>query len=82
MKQYKFALDTGKEIIRIGDNVEYLIKGEAKPRNAQLVGLFTSVHPPHDVGVMFSDRPYYNSVMESDINYIKKEAAHDTDNDA
>lgn len=72
MAMYRLALDCGGELIRVGDKVEYHKRGEEDARLADLVGVFRSVHTPHEIHLNLSDRPYHCSVGVDELQLIHK----------
>lgn len=70
MDGYRLALDTGHEVIKIGDSIAVRLKGEDEPFICTLIGVFTSVHPPYEVRLQLSNRPYHMSIGADDITSI------------
>lgn len=71
---FKLALEHEGEIFQIGDVIEYKLKDEEADliHIAQLTSLFKSVFSPHEIHLTTSDRPYYISIKEDDLIFLRK----------
>jgi len=68
----KLALETGNGVIRQGEKVIFLVKGEEKPRKGTLNEVFTSIHEPHYICFGIAEEPCYISHSVDKIWFIDK----------
>ena len=66
----KLALETGAGVIRQGDSIIFLVKGEGELRKGTLNQVFTSVHRPHDICFGIAEEPYHKTHSIIDVEFI------------
>lgn len=71
----KLALETGNGIIRQGETIAFLVKGEKELRQGTLNQVFTSVHMPHGICFGIAEEPYHKTHCVSDIEFINNQEA-------
>jgi hypothetical protein len=66
----RLAIETENGVIRQGEAVMFLVKGEEKPRTGTLNQAFTSVHEPHYICFGVAEEPYHKTHCVTDIEFI------------
>ncbi len=72
----RLALETANGIIRQGEVVTFLVRGEKEPRKGTLSQVFTSVHEPHPICFGVREEPYHKTHCIADVEFIDVQEAN------